>query len=277
VVAEYIIITIVAFLIGLLLRPTTMTTAKSVISTLKLLERKGWKLLVRPNGQIAGVIEREEEFFDESLEMQRKRFVFYDMDGKLNKEEKDIFNKMTNSLESVVPIEHNGGIALTKKGSKLTEIFVGNVFKNYKELEDMVIALKDEMNRREKQHKTELENYKSLQFRFNDLLRKSERLEGQMIELRRSNDALVDLNERLRARTMAAEARVQMLLGELKLFKDRHGDLAEEIDEILQKARERHRKEIAIGAVTSPIPAPVPQTKPPQPEEKPEKKEEEGK
>ena len=275
---EYLIFVPVAFFLGLLLKPTTRSTAKSVVSMVKTLKRKGWRLLVRPNGEIAGVVEREEQFFDESVGIPRKRFILFGMDGKETKEERDSANPKTRQVEDIIAIEKDGGIVLTKKGSKLTEILVGSYPTHIKDLKDTIKGIQDELEDREEEYKTVTENYKSLQFKFNDSIKSIERLEGQLVELRRTNESLLDSNEKFRTRTMAAEARVDMLILHLKLFKERHDDMATEVDEILDKAKERHRKEVVVGGVESPIPPPKPKEEtapppPPQPRKKKEKEE----
>jgi len=224
----------------------------SVIRALRRLHKYNWKLLVRPTGQIAGVVVREEPWFDSSYQLKRRRLVYYDLDGDELKEPRDYVNRKTNELEDLIVIEADGGIALTQShgnGSEMTPILFGWQANKIKRSHDDYVALEREMRDFQRKYDVMERNYKSLQRELNLIRRERDNLENQIQEFREANTILTETNERLRARVQAAEAARDMLIDEFKSLKSRHRELTKEVDDILKRARERQRMAIRLGAV----------------------------
>jgi ATP phosphoribosyltransferase regulatory subunit HisZ len=114
-----------------------------------------------------------------------------------------------------------------------------------------------------KENNTVERNYKALQSKVNDQIKAIHDLDNDLKEFRRSNEVLVKTNAGFRSRAMSAEASVEMMMEDLKLFKTIHTELADEVEKIMDKARSRVTKEVMVAGLSGVIP---PQAEPNAPE-----------
>jgi len=227
------------------------------IEGLNSIAESGKKILVKPNGQLAGVVEREEPYYDEEYEMKRRRFVYTDLDGNERKEPRDGVSKKTMKKVDLVPIEFDGGAAVTQLSNpdgELLPIIVGKEAEEKRVSEEDYEALQSRLNKLEREHDQKESRRRELLKRVERLRRQRDNLEDDVSDFADSNEELGRSNERLRARVRGAESKADMLEDEFARLAERYEQVQEDVDDILSRAQERERKAIDMGATPEQAP-----------------------
>ena len=247
---EEMILPFVALAIVLLMRPRKPEAiAKGLLSHLKVLKKYGWKLLVRPDGSIDGVILREEPYFDER-DIKRRRFVVIKPDGSIDKEERDFLNPKRMSLMDIIAMEKEGGVAVTMRSNpkgEIKPILFGHQAQEMVTNEEDYKALQAEIDDLRTKYEQTKTQYDKLAVEASTLRTKLETAEKTAQEFRAANETLRELNERLITHNSLLEARLKLLETELESLGKRHKELTKEVEEILSRARERERMAVKIG------------------------------
>lgn len=251
----------VAFLAGLLIKaaPKRVEPLK-ILQSLKTISEEGWKLLTRPNGQIVGLIppgsEGEKPYHDTRFNIKRRRFHYFTLSGEKDEEPRDGVNRKTGQLEDIIPIESDGGIALTELANpsgKLEPILVGTRAERLKDKADESQAVRRELQRIGEEYRTKDRNYRRLQIKINNLKQEKDELAEDLENFRNLNERLGAENETFRTVVSAAKAESRQLRDAMEAMAERHADLADEIKKSLKAAREiKVAKYEAAGAEAVP-------------------------
>lgn len=223
-----------------------------MIQPLNRLRKEGQKLLVKPNGQIVGVVERDSiPFYDERHKVKRSKIVYYDLDGKKREEPRDAVSKKTGQVvDLVTDVEKDGGVMLTQLSNPdgtIVHFVTGPEAERIVAENEDLKAMEGERRRMEDEYKTKDRNYRRLQREISRVKQEREQLEEDLKDFSESNERLNSLNAKLNARIRGEEARANMLEGELKALMERHKNLTEEVNKILASARTRRKEEIKLG------------------------------
>lgn len=245
-----ILIVIMLCLLIYLGRPIKKAVPNHLLLALKELQKKNWKLLVRPSGDIAGIIHAEEPYIDEAHDIKRRRFRFCDLDGKERTEPRDGVNIKRGSIEDLIPIEKDGGVAITMLSNPgdIVPIITGPQAAEMKTGVDDDSALKREYDRIQKEYLQKDRNYQDLQQKCSRLLEQVNDHRTTIEDLEEGNVRLIQLNRRIEGRLAGQEAMNTALERELKSFGERHKELQEEVQNALRKARERSKETMMIRA-----------------------------
>jgi hypothetical protein len=247
---EEVVLPLLALAIALAIRPRKPeTVAKGLLSHLKVLDKQGWKLLVRPDGGIDGVILREEPYFDER-DIKRRRFVVVKPNGSIDKEERDFINPKKMSLVDIIAMEKDGGIALTMRSNpkgEIKPILFGHQAQAMTTNEEDYQALKTEIEDLRTKYEETKTRHDKLAVEASQLRTQVETSEKTIQEFRSANETLRELNERLATHNTLLEARLNLLETELESLGKRHKELTKEVEEILSRARERERVAVKMG------------------------------
>lgn len=259
---------LVAFFLGAVLRGGGSASIPKFVSDL---EKSGKKLLVRPDGSIAGVVLGEEAYQDERFGIKRRRYIMRGMDGKIHKEPRDAVNVKRGGIDDIIAIERDGGAAVTMlknpDGGGLDIILTGQQAALLKRDSDDMEAIQRNMDRLNDQYKVMDRNYKIQQKSMAIVVAERGRLSEDLVDFRESNDTLAHANDRLSARLKGAETVLEVMNDELNRFKKRRKDSEDEIDAILKKAKEMGRVKVEMGITDEKlVPA---KKKKEKPEEKP--------
>lgn len=235
-----------ALLAGLLLLLANRTGGnhpQEVISALKNIQEDNHRILVRPSGEIAGLIppNGEEKYHDDQYNMKRERIKYYDVEGEINAEPRDGVNKKLGKKVDLIPIEHQGGIALTEimnPDGERKPIITGNQAQRIQQKYEDTEALKREVDRTQKEYRTKERNYQGLQEKLNNIKEERNQLENDIENFRTANERLNSENDSLKARAMAAEAKANQLQREMHAIGKRHEDLMDEIAGAIKSAGE---------------------------------------
>ena len=218
----------------------------------------GRKIVVGPSGHIKGVTtdESPEEYVDEERGgVKRSRFVYKDLNGETRREEKHGFPKKTGRRTDLVPIEAPGGIALTQLANpsgKVEPIIVGATAESLRaEMEDTEV-LESRIRELQEEKERKDQNYRDLQDQIDSFRKERDELRKDVREKRKTLKQLRDENERLDTRVIGAESRARMLEDEFQHLKNRYDIAQEDIDQILEDARERERKAVDLGVTGVP-------------------------
>jgi len=172
---EWVVMGLLFVLICLLI-PRSDRGGKRFLPLLRELDRSKLKLLVRPDGRVEGVIEGEKPWWDERNRVKRRRFVYLDLKGETREEPRDRVKK-SGEIEDVVPIEREGGIALTELlGSERRPVYVGDLPSRLRSMEEDWEVLDRNIQRQNK--------------RVQSFRKRVQRLEGELSVLRDENGEL---------------------------------------------------------------------------------------
>jgi len=216
---------------------------KRFSSALSWLRDEGHKILVRPSGDVSGVIYDEERYHDEAHDgKKRRRFRYYDLDGEDRTDPADAYNSETGKVEDIVSIEKDGGAAVTwlaNPEGELEPIMTGSMAEKLKVDRDDYQALAAEFENMKEDYRSKDRAYRKLQNKVSRLEREKSEMEDEVEDYSQNFERMMGLVRKLRARLRGTEARATMLEEELESLGARHEDLTEETQEAIEKARER--------------------------------------
>jgi len=221
---------------------------RNELDALKRIREGGRKILVRPNGEIAGIVVKEEPYQDPERNRKRRRLVYYGTDGELHKEPRDGFSKKTDEkIDLITGVEMDGGVALTQltnPGGDVQPIITGPDAERIKVAEEDYKALDSEYRRLEKEYKSKERNYRKLQKQRSAIETERDELEEDLEDISEDNERLTSLVRKHKTRANAAEMEKDMLKREMRGLAERHEQLEQEVQEALESSRERAKAEI---------------------------------
>jgi len=216
---------------------------KRFSSALSWLRDEGHKILVRPSGDIAGVVFDEERYHDEAhANKKRRRFKYYDLNGEERTDPADAYNEETGEIEDIVSIERDGGVAITwlnNPDGELRPVFTGPTARRIKVKSDDYKALATELENMKEDYRSKDDAYRELQDKVSRLEREKSEMEDEVEDYSKNFERMMGLVRKLKAQRRGAEIRASMLEDELETLGARHEELTEEVQEAIEEARER--------------------------------------
>ena len=214
-----------------------------VLKGLRKIKDNNAKILTRPTGEIAGLIppKGEKPYTDQRFDEKRWKFKYYNLRGKVESEPRDVYNKKRGEPEDIVPIEFDGGIALTELNNPdktLSTIITGSQANNLKEQIDQSQAIRRELGRIQNKLNQKDKRNRKLVNKVNNLSQEKEELEEDMENFRTTNERLRKQYESWRQMAIGAKAEIEQMEKELREIRDSRDEFAELIQPIIKSAKE---------------------------------------
>lgn len=226
-------------------------TLQRIIKALNWVEDYECEIIGRHTAEIVGLLPPggKKTYTDEGIQRTKMRYI--DLDGEIQEEPADIVNRKKGKTQDILKPEFTGGIALSwlsNPSGDIMPIYTGKEAQRMKTKDDDYHALKNEIERINKEYRSKNSKLKKMEKGRDKLKRKLDELEEDVKEFAESNERVNNLYNKKRAQAQAEKARADMLETKLETIKDKADEYEEEIQEAIKNSRSKVREKMKAEA-----------------------------